>query len=181
VFVFYFYLIEAIIPTFRIYLEGIENFYFSSTSNAICCKVIFLWVIDGPYIKFCNFISKRGQIPKFHMFGFLFFIQFWCSLIYFFELIRFATRASSSMSADFLFLTISLINSTKRGEGKPNSKIWTFSFFIQFHFLQNDHLHRSLMDHKKKLVFYIEKGSEGGPNSEIFHIWKAYLTLEIVK
>ena len=37
------------------------------------------------------------------------------------------------------------------------------------------------MDHKNILLFYFEKGSRKGPNSEILHIWKAYLTLEIVK
>ena len=36
-------------------------------------------------------------------------------------------------------------------------------------FLQNDH--------KNVLLFYFVRG----PNSEISHIWKAYLTLEIVK
>ena len=31
------------------------------------------------------------------------------------------------------------------------------------------------------MLFYFEKESKSGPNSEILHNWKAYLTLEIVK
>jgi hypothetical protein len=54
------------------------------------------------------------------------------------------------------------------------------SFFKKFHlilmefFFQNDHLWVILL-------FYFEKESKSGPNAEILHLWKAYLTLEIVK
>jgi hypothetical protein len=37
------------------------------------------------------------------------------------------------------------------------------------------------MSTRKILLFFYEKWSKSGPNSDISHIWKAYLTLEIVK
>jgi hypothetical protein len=46
-------------------------------------------------------------------------------------------------------------------------------------FLQNDHYYGLLMDCKKNSILFW-KGSKRGPNSKILHIWKAYLTFEIV-
>ena len=37
------------------------------------------------------------------------------------------------------------------------------------------------MDQKKNLLFYYKKGSKRDQNSEISHVWMAYLELEIVK
>lgn len=38
-------------------------------------------------------------------------------------------------------------------------------------------LRRLLMDHEKIILFNFEQGSKRGPNFEILHIWKVYLTL----
>ena len=48
-------------------------------------------------------------------------------------------------------------------------------------FLQNENLYGLLMNHRKKLLFYFEKGSKSGPNSKILHTCNVYLTLEIEK
>ena len=52
-------------------------------------------------------------------------------------------------------------------------------------YLQNDHRDGLLMNYKKKKLLFISKigtkGSFSHKNSEISHIWKAYLTLELVK
>ena len=48
-------------------------------------------------------------------------------------------------------------------------------------FLQIDHLYGLLMDHEKLCYFIAKTGSKCGLHSEFSHIWKAYLTLEIVK
>jgi hypothetical protein len=37
-----------------------------------------------------------------------------------------------------------------------------------------DHLYGLLKDHRKKLLFYFEKGTRRGPKTKISHIWKAY-------
>ena len=47
--------------------------------------------------------------------------------------------------------------------------------------MQNGHLYGLLLDHKHILAFYFEKGFNRGPNSEILHIGKAYLTLDIAR
>jgi len=47
-------------------------------------------------------------------------------------------------------------------------------------FLQNDHLYGLLMNHKKFAILF-RKEPKWCINTEIAHIWKAYLTLEIVK
>ena len=52
---------------------------------------------------------------------------------------------------------------------------------MQFFWGQNDHLYVLLIIHRKILIFSFEKGSFSNPNSEILHIWKVYLTLQIVK
>ena len=51
----------------------------------------------------------------------------------------------------------------------------------QCSFKQNDHIDVLLMDQKKNLLFYYKKRSKRDQNSEISHVWMAYLELEIVK
>ena len=51
----------------------------------------------------------------------------------------------------------------------------------QCSFKQNDHIDGLLMDQKKNLLFYYKKRSKRDQNSEISHVWMAYLELEIVK
>ena len=68
---------------------------------------------------------------------------------------------------------------------KNKTEFQNFNFFI-FHpilmeFLQNDNLYGLLMNHRKKWLFYFEKGSKSGPNSKILHTCNVYLTLEIEK
>jgi hypothetical protein len=84
--------------------------------------------------------SKTGQnieIPHFWKYIiFLFLIQFWCS---FFLWIDCAKRLWKHVEGSPLSLMVSDINSIVRDQQKMNSKIWTFSFFIQFYcsFLTN--------------------------------------------
>ena len=102
--------------------------------------------------KFCIF----GRYIEF-----VFFIQFWCSLFLWIDCDEsfqwyedWGTRASSGMRTEGrelpvvwglsdesfqwyedwfpLSLAVSEINLTKRGQQRPNSKIWTFLFISQF-------------------------------------------------
>ena len=129
--------------------------------------MVYCWTI-----KYCNFISKRDlkriQIPKFRIFEryveLLFFIQLWC--IYF-PWNWFCREIP--MSTDFL---VSEMNSTERGQQKPNSKFdisYSISNFNAF-FWQNYHLYGLLMN-RNRCNFH---------NSTISHIWKKYLTLEML-
>ena len=56
-----------------------------------------------------------------------------------------------------------------------------FGIHLQCSILQSDHIFALLTYYQFFLLFYFEKGSKRSQNSEILHIWKSYLTLEIVK
>jgi hypothetical protein len=76
------------------------------------------------------------------------------------------------------------ITSTKKGQQKQNSKIWTFLLNIPFQcilFLQKNHLNWLLMHHTYFLLYYSKNWSKRGLNSEFSHIWRAHLTTEILK
>ena len=75
---------------------------------------------------------------------------------------------------------VSEINTSERDQQKLNLSFLIFHP-ISMHILSNDNLYGLLMNHKNILLFYFEKGSKRDSNSEISHIWKACLTLEIVK
>ena len=72
------------------------------------------------------------------------------------------------------------MNTTERGQQKLNLNFLIFHP-ISMQILSNDNLDGLLMNHQHILLFYFEKRSKRDSNSEILHIWKAYLTLEIVK
>jgi len=69
--------------------------------------------------------------------------------------------------------------------GERPQVLWSlYSFFciqLQCSILQSDHIFVLLTYYQFFLLFYFEKGSKRSQNSEILHIWKSYLTLEIVK
>ena len=84
-----------------------------------------------------------------------------------------------------LSLAVTEIKSSESGQQMANSKMFNFliliSNFNAVFWGQNDHLYVLLIIHRKILIFSFEKGSFSNPNSEILHIWKVYLTLQIVK
>ena len=55
------------------------------------------------------------------------------------------------------------------------------SFFKNFHLILMEFFFSKWSSLWVILLFYFEKESKSGPNAEILHNWKAYLTLEIVK
>jgi hypothetical protein len=72
------------------------------------------------------------------------------------------------------------MNTTERGQQKLNLSFLIFHP-ISMQILSNDNLDGLLMNHQNILLFDFEKRSKRDSNSEILHIWKAYLTLKIVK
>jgi hypothetical protein len=72
------------------------------------------------------------------------------------------------------------MNTTERGQQKLNLSFFIFHP-ISMQILSNDNLDGLLMNHQNILLFDFEKRSKRDSNSEILHIWKAYLTLKIVK
>ena len=85
---------------------------------------------------------------------------------------------------------------SKNNPNSENLQIWRYmAFFIIYPILKGDNKSQipryelSYFTYNfnavyliwKKLLFYFKKGCKMGQNSKISQIWKAYLTLEIVK
>ena len=116
--------VVAINLTEMVKLNLLNFLIFYPISNAVFRNMITLWDIDGSLKRILIFYLKKGfekgQNSEISYFWKTFTIDF-------FQWIHWT-------ETDFLLsLMVSKFNVTEVGHYKPNSKIWTFFFFIKFY------------------------------------------------